>query len=100
MNAVPIIGFAVVAALAIAFAAVPLWRIENKKKRALFLAAAALSILAVGGGTYFFLGRPHLAQREAMGLISTGAADVFMTSPMARGRALFAIGRVQLEELA
>ena len=68
MNAVPIIGFALVALVAIAFAAVPLWRIENKKKRALFLAAAALSILAVGGGTYFFLGRPHLAQREAMGL--------------------------------
>ena len=68
MNAVPIIGFALVAALAIAFAAVPLWRIENRKKRALLLAAAALSILAVGGGTYFFLGRPHLAQRQAMGL--------------------------------
>jgi cytochrome c-type biogenesis protein CcmH len=68
VNAVPVIGFTLVALVAIAFAAVPLWRIENKKKRALFLAAAALSILAVGGGTYFFLGRPHLAQREAMGL--------------------------------
>ncbi len=68
MNAVPIIGFVLVALIAIGFAAVPLWRIENKKKRALLLAAAVLSILAIGGGTYFLLGRPHLAQREATGL--------------------------------
>ena len=68
MNAVPIIGFVLVALLAFAFAAVPLWRIENKKKRALLLAAAALSILAVGGGTYILTGQPHLAQREAAGL--------------------------------
>jgi len=65
---VPIIGFVLVALAAIGFAAVPLWRIENKKKRVLFLAAAALSILAIGGGAYFVVGRPHLAQREATGL--------------------------------
>ena len=68
MTLVPIIGFVLVALVAIAFAAVPLWRIENKKKRALFLAAAALSTLAIGGGAYFVVGRPHLAQREATGL--------------------------------
>ncbi|HWU54921.1 MAG TPA: tetratricopeptide repeat protein [Rhizomicrobium sp.] len=68
MNAVPLIGFVLVALLAIAFAAVPLWRIESRKKRALFLVAAVLSILAIGGGTYVLLGRPHLAQREATGL--------------------------------
>jgi cytochrome c-type biogenesis protein CcmH len=65
---VPIIGFVLVALAAIGFAAVPLWRIENKKKRVLLLAAAALSILAIGGGAYVLVGRPHLAQREATGL--------------------------------
>ena len=68
MNAVPLIGFALAALLAIGFAAVPLWRIENKKTRILFLAAAVVAILAVGGGVYFVVGRPHLAQREATGL--------------------------------
>jgi len=65
---VPIIGFVLVALAAIGFAAVPLWRIENKKWRVLFLAAAALSILVIGGGAYVLVGRPHLAQREATGL--------------------------------
>ena len=68
MNAVPVIGFVLIAAIAIGFAAVPLWRIENRKKRALLMAAAALPILAIGGGTYLLLGRPHLAEREANGL--------------------------------
>jgi cytochrome c-type biogenesis protein CcmH len=68
VNAVPIIGFVLVALLAIAFAGVPLWRIESKTKRAMFLAAAALAVLAIGGGTYVLVGRPHLAQREATGL--------------------------------
>jgi len=65
---VPIIGFVLVALAAIGFAAVPLWRIEHKKRRALFLAAAALSILVIGGGAYVLVGRAHLAQREATGL--------------------------------
>lgn len=34
----------------------------------MLLAAAALFIITVGGGTYYLLGRPHLAQREASGL--------------------------------
>jgi cytochrome c-type biogenesis protein CcmH len=68
VNAVPIIGFALVALLAIGFAAVPLWRIENSKTRILLLAVAVVAILAVGGGVYFLVGRPHLAQREATGL--------------------------------
>ena len=70
MSAVPIIGFVLVALLAIGFAAVPLWRIESKKTRILYLAAAALFVLAIGGGTYFVVGRPHLAQRDAQGLKS------------------------------
>ena len=67
MNAVPIIGFALVALLAIGFAAVPLWRIENKKTRILLLAAAVVAILAVGGGVYVLVGRPHLAEARGDG---------------------------------
>ena len=70
MTALPVIGFAVVALAAIAFAAVPLWRRVKGKARALLLAAVALFMLAIGGGTYYLLGRPHLALREAQGLNS------------------------------
>src|SRR5882757_544700 len=41
---------------------------KEKKGRALLLAAIALCILGIGGGAYYLLGRPHLAQREANGL--------------------------------
>ena len=68
MNALPIIGFVLVAALAIAFAIIPLWRVAEKRSRALLWAAAALFILAVGGGAYYLVGRPHLAVRESQGL--------------------------------
>ncbi|HEY1877450.1 MAG TPA: tetratricopeptide repeat protein, partial [Rhizomicrobium sp.] len=70
MTTLPLIGFAVVALIAIAFAAVPLWRRVKGKARALLLAAVALFMLAIGGGTYYLLGRPHLALREAQGLNS------------------------------
>lgn len=71
MTALPLIGFAVVAVIAISFAAVPLWRkTSSAKARALLLAAVALFMLAIGGGTYYLLGRPHLAMREAQGLNS------------------------------
>ena len=71
MTALPLIGFAVVAVIAISFAAVPLWRKTfSAKARALLLAAIALFMLAIGGGTYYLLGRPHLAMREAQGLNS------------------------------
>jgi cytochrome c-type biogenesis protein CcmH len=68
VSLVPIIGFVLVALIAVAFAAVPLWRIGSMKTRILFLAAAALAVLAIGGGAYTLVGRPRLAQREAMGL--------------------------------
>jgi cytochrome c-type biogenesis protein CcmH len=68
LSLVPYIGFALVALLAIAFAAVPLLRAREKKGRLLLLGAIALFILAVGGGTYLLVGRPHLAERAAQGL--------------------------------
>jgi cytochrome c-type biogenesis protein CcmH len=68
VNLVPIAGLVLVALFAVGFAAVPLWRIESKKIRFAVLAGAALAIVAVGGGSYLLLGRPHLAQREAQGL--------------------------------
>jgi cytochrome c-type biogenesis protein CcmH len=64
----PLIGFVLVALLAIAFVAVPLWRATQKKGRALLLGAIAAFMLAIGGGTYFLVGRPHLAERSAEGL--------------------------------
>jgi cytochrome c-type biogenesis protein CcmH len=68
VSAAPIIGFVIIAVLAIAFAVVPLLRAKDRKGRALLLAAIAVFILGIGGGTYYMLGRPHLAQRDANGL--------------------------------
>jgi cytochrome c-type biogenesis protein CcmH len=68
VSAVPVIGFGLVAVIAVAFAAAPLFGVAAKKTRALLLAAAALLVLGIGGGAYYFVGRPHLAQREANGL--------------------------------
>jgi cytochrome c-type biogenesis protein CcmH len=68
VSAAPIIGFVLIALLAIAFAVVPLLRMKDKKSRALLLAAIALVMLGIGGGSYYLLGRPHLAQRDANGL--------------------------------
>ena len=67
MIAVPFIGFAAVALLAIGFTTFTLWR--HKVKGGVVLAAAiALFLLGVGGGTYWMLGRPSLAARDAQGL--------------------------------
>lgn len=68
MSVVPYIGFALVALVAIAFAAVPLLRAGNGKGRLLLLAAIALAMLGIGGGTYLLVGRPRLAERAAQGL--------------------------------
>jgi cytochrome c-type biogenesis protein CcmH len=68
VNAVPIIGFGLVAAIAVAFVAAPLFGVAAKKTRALLLATAAALVLGIGGGAYYFVGRPHLAEREANGL--------------------------------
>jgi cytochrome c-type biogenesis protein CcmH len=68
VSVTPTIVFVLIAVLAIGFAVVPLLRSKEKKARWLLLAAIALSMLAVGGGSYYLLGRPHLAQRDAEGL--------------------------------
>jgi cytochrome c-type biogenesis protein CcmH len=68
VTAVPFIGFIVVALVAIAFVAVPLIRAQEKKNWALLLAAITIVTLGVGAGTYWLVGRPYLAQREARGL--------------------------------
>lgn len=68
MTAVPFIGFIVVALVAIAFVAVPLIRAKEKKNWPLLLAAITFVTLGVGAGTYWLVGRPYLAQREARGL--------------------------------
>jgi cytochrome c-type biogenesis protein CcmH len=68
VSAVPYIGFALVAMIAVGFAAAPLFGIGQTKTRVLLLAAAAIFIIGIGGGTYYLLGRPHLAKREANGL--------------------------------
>jgi cytochrome c-type biogenesis protein CcmH len=68
VTAVPFIGFTVLALLAIAFVAVPLIRAKEKKNWPLLLAAITIVTLGVGAGTYWLVGRPYLAQREARGL--------------------------------
>jgi len=65
--AVPIIGFMVVALLAIAFVAVPLLRAKDMKRTGLIAAGLALFVLAIGSTAYWMVGRPYLAQREAQG---------------------------------
>jgi cytochrome c-type biogenesis protein CcmH len=70
LTALPVIGFVVVALAAIAFAALPLWRKAKGRARALLLGAVALFMLGIGGGTYYVLGRPYLAVRQAQGLES------------------------------
>jgi cytochrome c-type biogenesis protein CcmH len=67
LSAIPIIVFVLIALLAVGFAIWPLLRLKTKGK-ALLLAAIAVFMLGIGGGAYFMLGRPHLAQRQAEGL--------------------------------
>ena len=71
MSALPIIGLFVVTLAALGFAAWPLVRRKYRrpgKAGWLLLGAVVLFVLGVGGGSYLMLGRPHLAERSAMGL--------------------------------
>ena len=67
MTLVPYIGFALVALLAMGFATFALWR-ERSKGGWLMAGAIAVFLLGVGGGTYWMVGRPGLAARQAQGL--------------------------------
>jgi cytochrome c-type biogenesis protein CcmH len=64
---IPFIGFALVALLAMGFATFALLRSKAAGK-AYLAGAIALFLLGVGGGTYFIIGQPNLATREAQGL--------------------------------
>ena len=68
MSVLLFLGLAVVALAAIAFAVLPVWRAKALKGRGLLVAAIALFLLGVGGGTYFMLGQPYLAWRSAQGV--------------------------------
>ena len=68
MSALPVIGLVLVAALAIGFAVAPLLRMKDQKRGWLLLGGIAVAMIAIGGGVYFVVGRPHLAQREAGGI--------------------------------
>ena len=87
MNLIPAIGFVLIALAAVAFAAVPLWRMSEKKGRLLLAGAIALFMLAIGGGTYFLVGRPHLAQRSAGGLDNVHEINGLVPYLIARVRA-------------
>jgi cytochrome c-type biogenesis protein CcmH len=67
MTLVPYLGFAVLALAAIAFASFAMWRGGNRKARLLLGGAVALFLVGVGGGTYWMLGQPGLALRDAAG---------------------------------
>lgn len=67
MTLVPILGFVVVALLAVGFATFTLWR-KRAPGWALLAGAIALFLLGVGGGTYVMVGRPTIASRAAEGL--------------------------------
>jgi cytochrome c-type biogenesis protein CcmH len=68
LSALPYIGLAALALLAIAFVAWPLLRARRGKAVWLLVAAAGLFVLGVGAGTYLIVGRPQLAARAAIGL--------------------------------
>jgi len=68
VSALPVIGLVLIAALAIAFAVAPLLRMKDQKRGWLLLGGIAVAMIAIGGGVYFVVGRPHLAQREAGGI--------------------------------
>jgi len=61
VKAVLYIGVLVVVLAAIAFAILPLLRVKAMKGRAVLMAALALFLLGIGGGTYWMLGQPYLA---------------------------------------
>ncbi|MGH6829509.1 MAG: tetratricopeptide repeat protein, partial [Rhizomicrobium sp.] len=68
MTWVLILALVALILLAIAFAAAPVLRAKAIKGRAVLIAAIALFLLGVGGGTYWIVGEPYLAWRAAEGV--------------------------------
>jgi cytochrome c-type biogenesis protein CcmH len=68
MTWLPILVAVALALAAIAFAAVPLWRGVKRPGWLVLGAALALFLLGIGGGTYWMVGQPYLAMRDAAGL--------------------------------
>jgi cytochrome c-type biogenesis protein CcmH len=68
VSALPVTGLVLIAALAIAFAVMPLLRAKDVKRRWLWLGGIAVAMIVIGGGVYALVGRPHLAQRDAGGI--------------------------------
>jgi cytochrome c-type biogenesis protein CcmH len=59
---------ALVVLAALGFAILPLLRAKSIKAKGLLVGAIALFLLGIGGGTYFMLGQPYLAWRNAQGV--------------------------------
>jgi cytochrome c-type biogenesis protein CcmH len=99
---------ALIAAAAVAFVAWPAWRTGDGNWRAGLALAGSLGIfvLAIGGGSYFMLGRPDLAQRSLMpvqdrdygGLIATLAQDVRKNPNDVRGWLFLGAGYSKLRD--
>ena len=68
MTIVLFLVLALVVLAALAFALIPLRSIPSRKARAVLASAIALFLLGIGGGTYFMLGQPYLAWRNAQGV--------------------------------
>ena len=68
MTIVLFLVLALVVLAALAFALIPLRSIPSRKARAVLAGAIALFLLGIGGGTYFMLGQPYLAWRNAQGV--------------------------------
>ena len=64
MILIPIAVFVLIALAAIAFAISPLARRKGVKGRWILMAALAVFLLGIGGGTYWMLGQPGLALRD------------------------------------
>jgi cytochrome c-type biogenesis protein CcmH len=99
--------FFAIAAAAIAFAAVPLWR-RAGKGRAVLVAALAAFVLGIAGGVYLLVGHPDLAQRslekpggnDVRGLVSTLAWRMRQSPNDPRGWLLLGRGYLTLDDPA
>ena len=85
MTTLLILGLIAGVLLAVGFAVAPVWRAKTRKGRFVLIAAIALFLLGVGGGTYWMLGQPYLAWRQAQG-VQTRDLNGLITLLIARVR--------------